>query len=163
MRLLAIDPGPVRSAYVLYDADDKQVVRHGIEPNEDVRSQLRAADRCGQNVVIEMVASYGKPVGEDVFETCVEIGRMLEAGQAAVPARMKRADVKMALCHQTAGITDSVIRQRLIDLFGPGKEAAIGTKNHRGPLYGVKKDEWQALGLAVAFSMKSDTFNERGT
>jgi hypothetical protein len=49
-------------------------------------------------------------------------------------------------------VNDAVIRQRLIDIFGPGKAVAIGTKKVKGPLWGLRSDEWQALALAVTFA-----------
>jgi hypothetical protein len=84
----------------------------------------------------------------------------------------------MHLCHQTKGVNDSVIRQRLIDKYG-GKDKAIGGvrcpnckgkgwsgsgrpvcdvcqgekwKHPPGPLHGITADVWQALAVAVTFS-----------
>jgi hypothetical protein len=65
--------------------------------------------------------------------------------------RVKRIEVKSHLCH-SARATDSNVRQALIDKFGPGKEKAIGLKATPGPLYGVSKDVWAALGVAVTAS-----------
>jgi len=50
----------------------------------------------------------------------------------------------------SARAKDQNIRQALIDRYG-GKETAIGKKQNPGPLYGIKADEWQALGLAITF------------
>jgi hypothetical protein len=109
----------------------------------------------GVRVVIEMVACYGMPVGAEVFETCVWIGRYLEAlGPNSVVdgyervCRMKRQAVKLHLCHSNKA-NDATIRQALIDRFGPTKLEAIGNKAAPGPLYGVKADVWAALALAV--------------
>jgi len=49
------------------------------------------------------------------------------------------------------GVNDSTIRQAMLDRYGPGREKAIGKKKSPGPLYGIRKDEWQALALAVTF------------
>ena len=96
-----------------------------------------------------MVASYGMPVGAEVFETVFWIGRFYERheNEGGRVARVFRKDVKMHLCGQTKA-KDSNIRQALIDRYGPGKEKAIGLKKTPGPLYGIKGDEWQALALA---------------
>jgi hypothetical protein len=59
--------------------------------------------------------------------------------------------VKMHLCGNTRA-KDGNIRQALLDRFGPGKAIACGTKKQPGPLYGVSKDVWQALALAVTWS-----------
>jgi hypothetical protein len=107
-------------------------------------------------IAIEMVASYGKPVGQEVFDTCVLIGRLWQHFKARRPALIFRKDVKMHLCGSIVHVNDGVIRQRLIDLWG-GKEKAIGRKASPGPLYGIAKDEWQALALAVTFAETQGT------
>lgn len=154
MLILAIDPGPTESAWVRYDSESKRVVSHGKCENNAVRSDVnRWFNREGAcwEVVCEMVACYGKPVGVEVFQTCITIGRFMEicCGQMHL---LTRADVKKHLCHKVVGVNDSVLRQRLIDIFGPGKDAAIGVKKTPGPLYGIRADEWQALAVAVTFA-----------
>ena len=61
-----------------------------------------------------------------------------------------RKDVKLHLCGDLRA-KDANIRQALIDLFGPGKERAIGKKKTPGPLYGIRKHEWSALAVAVTY------------
>ena len=152
MRVLAIDPGPKMSAYVVYDETDG-LLEHAKVPNDEMRVRVRHSQES--RMVIEEVVSYGKPVGADVFTTVRWTGRFMEAWDSRNPlweesALMSRRPVKMFLCN-AANAKDSYIRQRLIDLFGPGKAAAIGLKKTPGPLYGVKADEWQALALAVTY------------
>lgn len=151
MKLFAIDPGPVYSAAVLFDGNrvlDKMKI-----PNEEMLLLLTMHAVNGHNLAIEMIASYGRPVGEEVFETCVWIGRFTQqAGLNGRPLhRLFRTDVKKHLCHQSTKISDAVIRQRLIDIFGPGQKVACGTKKNPGPLYGVTKDIWAALAVAVTW------------
>ena len=107
----------------------------------------------GAEVVFEKVASYGKPVGAEVFETVFWTGQFFHAAKrvASRTARIPRTKVKMHLCYSLMGVNDSVVRQALIDRFGPGKEKAIGLKNSPGPCYGIKEDIWQALALGVTF------------
>jgi len=106
-------------------------------------------------MAIEMIASYGMAVGATVFETCVWIGRFIDAftqldtNREDLYTRLTRAQVKVALCKQTKGVNDSVIRQRLIDLWG-----APGTKKNPGPTYGIKSDAWAALGVATAWMIQ---------
>lgn len=155
MRVLAIDPGNERTAFVLFESG--RVLQKGIWPNYDVLSLLgdftsaTLPDEC----VVEMIASYGMPVGAEVFETCVWIGRFVERWESvsagAQAHQVVRRDVKMHLCGNNAA-KDGNIRAALIDRFGPGKAKAIGTKNAQGPLYGVRADEWAALALAVTFA-----------
>ena len=77
-------------------------------------------------VVIEMIASYGMPVGKEVFETCVWIGRFTqqtyEIGKEY--KYIYRKDEKMNICNSMKA-KDSNIRQALIDRFGQ-----VGTKKN---------------------------------
>lgn len=161
MHILAIDPGTTESAFVHYDIDAQSIACKGKIDNNELVHTLRTWRDPGEcRVVIEMVACYGQPVGAEVFETAVWIGRFEEAAIDAVrhgffaslPYRLFRNDVKKHLCHKIVGINDAVIRQVLIDRFGPTKEAAVGKKKTPGPLYGVSGDEWAALALAVTFA-----------
>jgi hypothetical protein len=157
--ILAIDPGPEFSAYVILDRNGvphqpcDALPRADRVDNWEMRRRLQFVDRhYSPRIVCEMVACYGQPVGKEVFQTCVWIGRYIELVNA--PERfhcIERAEVKKHLCHKVVGINDSVIRQALIDRFGPGKEKAIGKKKTPGPLYGITADEWAALALGVTF------------
>ena len=148
--ILAIDPGPVDSAFVVYDPVFATLEDKGIVPNDELLGRLRHMP--AKSMVVEMIASYGMPVGIEVFETCVWIGRFMQAWGGIDddyrPRRLYRADVKLHLCGATRA-KDGNVRQALIDKFGPGKDAAIGKKATPGPLYGVAKDVWAALGVAV--------------
>lgn len=152
MRVLAIDPGPTHSAWVEYDSESRAVLNHGKDPTGEVADMLRFRDDKTDVYVIEGIASYGRPVGAETFETCYQIGRMLEILRSVRVELVERREVKAHLCDHQKGVTDAVIRQRLIDLFGPGREKAVGKKKSPGPLHGVKVDEWQALALAVTYA-----------
>lgn len=160
MHVLAIDPGTDQSAACLYSTLDDKPLRAWKCCNNEllhfVRNEYLPTET---RLVIEMVASYGMPVGAEVFDTVRWIGRFeqaaIERGEfAALPYTLKRAEIKMHLCHATAKVNDAVIRQALIDRFGPGKDKAVGTKKNPGILYGYKSDCWAALALAVTFSDK---------
>jgi len=155
MKILAIDPGPEESAYVEYDPELHRVLTHFKRANEDILAGLKTTAGL-THIVLEKVECFGKPVGAEVFETVFWSGRFWEAAiQARFAyhfARVGRRQVKLHLCGSVNGVTDPEIRQRLIDLFGPGKEKAIGKKDSPGPLYGIKADCWAALALAVTFA-----------
>jgi hypothetical protein len=144
MRVLAIDPGPVESAYVRLECGE--ITASGKLPNEVLLFCLAPADV----LAIEMIASYGMPVGAEVFQTCVWVGRFVETWAPKPHRLIYRKDVKLHLCNSPRA-NDATVRQALIDRFG-GKEKAIGTKRSQGPLYGVKGDVWQALAVAVTFA-----------
>lgn len=140
---LAIDPGTTESGWVLLGADGVPL-EFGKTANEELLEDV-IHSRAGE-LVIEMVASYGMPVGAEVFETCVWIGRFLQAhgGRGRL---IYRRDVKLHMCGVTRA-KDGNIRQAVIDRFG-GKDKAIGKKAAPGPCYGMAGDVWQALALAL--------------
>ena len=141
MKVFAIDPGPNESAFVIWDGSN--ILDKGKVPSERILPLLGIHEReC--RVVCEMIACYGMAVGAEVFETCVWIGRYLEKLQGNME-RIKRLECKMHLCH-SARANDSNIRQALIDRLG-----APGTKKQPGITFGVTKDIWAALAVAVTF------------
>lgn len=149
--LIAIDPGNEQSGWVLFTG--RAVHSCGVMPNDELLQRLRGDWRVlGDALAIEMIASYGMPVGREVFQTCVWIGRFQQAWQAPELVRLVyRRDVKLHLCG-TSRAKDANIRQALLDLFprtGGGATPQIGTKGKPGPLYGVSSHAWPALGVAV--------------
>lgn len=153
MRILAIDPGPVQSGWVIYDTDEG-IIDGRVEDNATLLGFLRDGWACLPELVIEQIASYGMAVGATVFRTCEWAGRF----DAKCKAHwLTRGMVKMHLCGSMRA-KDSNIRQALIDRFpatGGGKTPQIGTKACRGPLYGFKGDMWAALAVAVTWAETS--------
>lgn len=152
MKVLAIDPGPVQSAWVLLV--DGKPERFAIADNYTLLESVGDGWLSGQAtpydmLAIEMIASYGMPVGAEVFETCVWIGRFTQAWYGP-HSFVYRGDVKLHLCG-TKRAKDAHVRQALIDRYG-GKNKAIGRKATPGPLYGVSADVWQALAVAVTYA-----------
>lgn len=152
MKLLAIDPGNEESALLVYDTQTRRPVIWEKMPNEAARrmvDQYRWTRHC-HLLVVEMIASYGMPVGVEVFETCVWVGRFIErwcSEHGRAPEMVYRRDVKLHLCGNSKA-KDANVRQALIDRYG-GKKKAIGLKATPGPLYGLTGDCWAALGVAV--------------
>jgi hypothetical protein len=142
--LLAIDPGPEYSALVVWDG--VSIIQKLYAPNRKILRELRPW-RGETTCVIERVASYGMPVGEEVFETVYWSGRFAQAFGAGRVSRIPRLQVKLHLCHDSRA-KDANIRQALVDRFG-GKDKAIGKKASPGPLYGIGGDLWSALAIAV--------------
>jgi hypothetical protein len=141
--ILAIDPGTTESGWVEYEAG--RVVVSGVSSNYELVTKL--IGHHAQKLAIEMIASYGMPVGKEVFETCVWIGRFIAAYGKPLSNMQSffvyRKDVKLHLCG-TSKAKDGNIRQALIDKLGPQ-----GTKANPGPTYGVKSHAWAALAVAV--------------
>lgn len=147
MRLLAIDPGCEMSAWVVLEHG--QPVLHNKTENDAVLSDLRHFFEGCDLLAIEMIASYGMAVGKEVFDTCLWVGRFMEAWQnrGREVRLIYRKDVKLFHCDTTRA-NDSNIRASIIDRFG-GKAAAIGRKAAPGPLYGITADRWSALALGL--------------
>lgn len=152
MIVTAVDPGNEYSAFVRYVVESGTLLERGKRPNAEIRGVVGNKHRPYDVLAIEMIASYGMPVGAEVFQTCVEIGRLVQIAEAAGihVALVYRRDVKLHLCGQ-ARAKDGNVRQALIDRYG-GKDKAIGRKASKGPLYGVTADCWQALAVAVTYS-----------
>lgn len=142
--IIAIDPGTTESAFVFWNG--QRIIKKDFVSNFQLLTDLRGGfGRPTQfdEVHIEMIASYGMPVGKETFETVLWIGRFIEAWPGPAPQLVYRAEVKMHLC-QSVRAKDANIRQALIDRFGPP-----GTKKQQGVLYGVKSHLWSALAIAV--------------
>lgn len=143
--ILAIDPGTTQSAFVWYSAG--RISDFGIVDNNQMIGILEQDSSPSIQVVIEMIASYGMAVGKEVFETVRWIGRFQQA--SIYPDDVKfiyRKDVKIHLCGSMKA-KDANIRQALLDKVGPQ-----GTKKDPGPTYGISKDVWSALAVAVTYS-----------
>lgn len=155
--IVALDPGPTQTGYVVYDG--ARVLDSGIEKNRDVLRWLKArSPEWCEELAIEMIASYGMAVGREVFETCVWVGRYMQAWHCPDGARLiLRSKVKLHLC-KSSKAKDANIRAALIDLFpatGGGKTPQIGTVKQPGPLFGVSSHIWAALAVAVT-AMETD-------
>lgn len=150
MNLLAIDPGPVVSGWVLVDTATLKVLASGKEsPTSEVISAVRKNEIAGlpfDSVACEMIASYGMAVGAEVFDTCTRIGRIEEAWESTtggIVRRVFRQKAKMHLCNSPRA-KDANVSQALKDKLGE-----VGTSKSPGPLYGIAKHAWAALAVAV--------------
>lgn len=140
--IIGIDPGPLQSGWCLLGP--KAVIQSGVLKNDDLLSCI--AHRIGETVIpcaIEMIYSYGMPVGKEVFDTCVWIGRFIQVRPPDNMLLIYRKDIKLHLCGSPRA-KDANIRQALIDRLG-----APGTKKQPGPTHGVKSHAWSALAVAV--------------
>jgi len=143
--IFAIDPGNIHSAFVIYRTDPQEIIRWGKVDNYELLREIGDLD-ISCSFAIEKIASYGMSVGAEIFSTCFWTGRFQQriVDKCGVdPIMIERGKIKMHLCH-TMRAKDGNIRQALIDKLGPQ-----GTKKHPGPTYGLSKDGWAALGVAV--------------
>jgi len=160
--VLAIDPGTTESAYVLLNPELKPVAFAKMENEhliDEAVSQM-LVNMTGNvseqvDVAIEMVASYGMPVGREVFETCVWIGRFWEQlSKFKNKTYIYRKDEKMTICGSPKA-NDATIRQALVDRFAYGySNHGKGTKKNPSVFYGFSKDCWQAMAVGVTYHDK---------
>lgn len=155
MKILAIDPGNIESAYALIEMPDFKLIKFGKVENEELVELLKSESEFDFyfKAAIEMVASYGMAVGKSVFDTCVWIGRFIQAlgGYADLVYRIEE---KLCLCKDSRA-KDSNIRQALIDRYAKHDfKSGKGVKKNPDTFYGVSKDVWQAIAVGVTYYEK---------
>lgn len=146
--IFAIDPGNKESGYAFISMPDFQLLDFGKVDNQSLLQDIPFIATQADSFAIEMVASYGMPVGKDVFETCVWIGRFIQ--NAGIEHHfVYRKDEKLCLCGSLKA-KDSNIRQALIDRYAKFDfKNGKGTKKNPDTFYGVSKDVWQAIAVGV--------------
>lgn len=154
--ILAIDPGNVESAYCIIDRKTYKPMEYGKVDNYELLEKINNDDfEFYDFLAIEMVASYGMAVGQTVFETCVWIGRYIEACKCDWEY-VYRKDEKINLCGNMKA-KDSNIRQALIDRFAEHDfKNGKGTKKNPDWFYGFKTDIWAAYAVGVTYLDKEN-------
>ena len=155
MKILAIDAGNTYSGAAIVELPEFRLVWFGKLPNEEIYDVVKNFHI--DEVALEMVACYGMPVGKDVFETCVWIGRFIEQLKGHKISYVYRKDEKMCLCGSLKA-KDSNIRQALINRYAKHDyKTGKGTKKNQDVFYGVANDVWSAIAVAVThYEMKAD-------
>jgi hypothetical protein len=156
MKILAIDPGTEQSAFVAWDTGKDDFIptsdigdSRGLISNHEfyycIYSILNAIKP--DQVVIEMVQSYGMAVGRSTFQTVLFVGRLvgkIDMYSNSCAKILVKYYGRPTIKAQVGGKTDAQIRASLRLRYG---EAKKGEK-----LEGVKKDIWSALALAAALT-----------
>lgn len=153
MNLLCIDPGTTHSGVVCMDGADVLSAYPDME-NYAVLDFLIAVEDADL-LLIEMIDHMGMPAGKDLFETCVWIGRFIQAFEGRAEYVYRR-DVKLTLCNNMRA-KDANIRRAILDRYpatGGGKTPQIGTKKEPGPLFGVARHSWSALAIGITWLEK---------
>ncbi len=129
-----------------------------MSPNEVILDRLRDGTwgrNSGVEFVFEGISSFGNQQGGDIHRTLLWIGRMIEAVEASTgsqPKMVLRVTARAFLAGAKA--TDAAVAQVVRERFGgPGatRSMVCGTKAEPGPLYGFKKDIWQAAAVGIAY------------
>ncbi len=159
MKILGIDPGTEKTGWVIYDTENHSIIDKGIDLNETVLRTIISKE--ADTVAIEMIASYGMPVGKETFETVYWIGRFTEVAiglDRSVYRYYKKTDINPSICFNSKA-NDSTIRRALLDMFpktGGGSEPSIGIKKQQGPLYGFNSHMYPALAVALTHALKNN-------
>jgi hypothetical protein len=149
LTILGIDPGNSMTGYAVIEMPQLKLIEFGKVDNEVFREKLPSIK--ADHIAIEYIASYGMPVGKDVFDTCVWIGRFIERLFPTVPTYIFRRDEKLELCGNPRA-KDANIRQALINRFAKFDfKNGKGTKKQQDVFYGVSKDVWSAIAVAVTY------------
>lgn len=149
MRVLAIDPGNVESAYCFIDTETLEPGLFGKVENRELLSIINLSSYSF--IVIERIASYGMAVGREVFETCEWVGRFTQAAIPAVADYIYRKDEKLHICGNPKA-KDSNIRRALIDRFAKHDlKNGKGTKKEPDWFYGFGADVWAAYAVGLTY------------
>lgn len=142
--ILAIDPGTMKSGWVLYESG--HVIESGVTENNEILDMFPFFAHRADAMAVEMVASYGMTVGRETFETVLWTGRFVQHWVNLAAKRclkVYRQDAKRCVCKMHKA-SDADIRAALIERLGE-----VGTAKQKGPLYGVKSHAWAALAVAL--------------
>lgn len=168
MKVLAIDPAPIESAYVLLDPISLKLHQFGMMKNTELISRKDLGFQHINSIppielAIERVRGMGQIAGNSLFETSEWVGMFYQAFTGEEKRMIARYEIK---CHLCGSVTarDSDVRRKVIEhyqlnyqgVLGGGKIPVIGTIKKPGPLYGVTKDVWQALGVALTYLDQRD-------
>ena len=151
--ILAIDPGPKQSGWVIYDGVD--ALDCGIDQNENLRRRIYDdvwfVDLSSPvHLAIERVMPYRGKARIELIETAVWVGRFGQEFGWDDVSLIARPVVCEHLCgHQAA--KKPKVRKAIINRYGGTRQAAIGLKQHPGPLYGITDHIWDALAVAITY------------
>lgn len=137
--ICSVDPGQKKSAMLIFDPRKQEIDSMGIYRNAELLRMLRLGTQRVTVFAIELIASFGFTVGHEVFETCLWIGRFIEAAEQ----NQERSTLypcypcyrRQVLSHFRA-TNDATIRAAMRARFG--ENAA-----------GCKYDLWSALAIAA--------------
>lgn len=162
--ILSIDPGNMQSAYCVIDSKSYKPIEFAKIDNNDLLRELhnKIEKYDIYAISIENIASYGMPVGREVFDTCIWIGRFYENSIRKVGTidYIFRKEEKLNICGSMKA-KDSNIRQALINRFAEFDfKNGKGTKKQQDFFYGFSKDIWAAYAVGITWLDKIKELNK---
>lgn len=159
----AVDPGPVNSAWAHIESPSSGVyklVDFGFMDSKVLRDQLvtLAGNTYPRSKIlaIEDIVFYQMTAGAAVFETCVWIGRFMEAwGDDSTIARIPRPDCAQRLVGQRSAKDSQMVAATYARFGAKSLTEAKGTKKFPGPLYGVTEHVWSAIAVGLTYIEKA--------
>ena len=153
MSFISIDPGPEKSGFVRFL--NGHLIECGTCDNEQVLALIHKPE---DTVIVEWLQCYGAGIGQSVLRTaqfCGEIKQKCRASRCHYH-EMKRPEVCRQIVGKTQGISKSVMRRAVLDLYprtGGGSNPEVGTKPNPGPLFKMRGSghAWDALALFEAW------------
>ena len=154
-RILAIDAGNKQSGYAVIEMPNLNILEAGKIDNNELLKAIPLISSAVDIYALEMIASYGKAVGKDVFDTCVWIGRFIQAAEIEHTI-VYRKEEKLRFCNDIRA-KDTNIRRAMIDEFAKHDfKTGKGTKKNPDTFYGVKKDAWEAIAVGIVAYERED-------
>ena len=119
MNILGVDPGPDKTAFVLYDFDTVDYKRSRVPawsndcPNEELFDRFSKLEI--DRVACESIVCYGKAVGRTTFETAYMVGRVQQwADERGIPNDIvSNPEIRLQLC-RTSRAGDSESRRAVL-------------------------------------------------
>lgn len=141
-RIIGIDPGSAETTFAVI-GDNYEVLDAGKILNHDMRAMLRNPPAGQHFVAIEGIQAYGMAVGREVFDTCYQIGMLMECCEhAGLPFIVyNRPEYTRAICG-VGKVNDAVLRQALLLRFGGDKKGE--------PLFLLKGNSDKRSAFAIA-------------
>jgi hypothetical protein len=127
MKILGIDPGPEKSAAVVWNSETQQVPECFYEENTRLRNRYLADDSRATHVAIEGMHYQAMPMNRDMKMTAIWIGRFYDwfwSAGMSVTYDLTSNDARCHLTRQT-NLKEKEIKQALIWRFG-GQDKVIG-------------------------------------
>ncbi len=100
--ILGLDPGTEETGWALYCPGEG--ISSGIEKNANMLTMIQRWEVIDPvRLAIEMISSYGMPVGREVFETVWWIGRFTQAWHTPIRCASSTARTSSCTCAAARG------------------------------------------------------------